>query len=719
MLNEDDVEQTDISADDPGNVPSLESTKSFDQITAWCGDSVLSDDPMQDRPLNDVLDWIRTDQGLAKTVEKIRKIDDKNKRQEAKKRSLPFFILNSFKDNRRGKDNLLSAKYCPLDFDGLTATKMAEIFNDMKNDEDIMVAFHSPSGDGLKFFIELAEEITDPDHYSEVYEGIMKRFEKRYGVKADPACRDCGRPTYLSSDPDIYISEHHTVIPVVLYDRELTPNSTKKKRSEKEKLLKYFSPKEKGGGEKKGRTDTICSMAGYLHYYGVPIEYALLAAEEQNKRNPIPLHAEKVEGTVKYVYGKYPSRDLRPLSEILDGFYSLGPDIYQATLNGGFSLAKISMAKFHVLCNAVDNIDDAKYFTYLVKEKHIPHLERIDEIGDIAAEHDYYEYRNGIFTVHYAPLKVEVADNPFIEDWLAATFGEHKDFMKQFLAVYVYTNYKKLPTLILKGERGSAKNTFAECVMQIYPRISRGWHGQERHFSPEVSNKLLVADEKIAADEKQYNLLKQLSGQKYAEKEVKYMEPYQVVNNMNIIILSNKFTPVYVSKDEQPTSVKNNQFFVYTMPAISLDRIDNQFGDKVVKRLGHYIRSELKTVFDSVKDKTDCRYAIECPITDDEKAVFNVNMTGYDFEVEKFMNRMLETGDQQYTRFFDKGFFPSNFVEEYSITHGYNKLGVIKKLKEKGYLKPTESVQKQFGDKRARCYEMTDKLKAWYAMKGE
>jgi len=97
----------------------------------------------------------------------------------------------------------------------------------------------------------------------------------------------------------------------------------------------------------------------------------------------------------------------------------------------------------------------------------------------------------------------------------------------------------------------------------------------------------------------------------------------------------------------------------------------------VVKRLGHYIRTELKTVFDSVKEKTDCRYAIECPITDDEKAVFNVNMTGYDFEVEKFMNKMLETDDQQFTRFFDRGFFPTDFVEEYRITHGYNKLGVI------------------------------------------
>jgi len=34
---------------------------------------------------------------------------------------------------------------------------------------------------------------------------------------------------------------------------------------------------------------------------------------------------------------------------------------------------------------------------------------------------------------------------------------------------------------------------------------------------------------------------------------------------MNIIILSNEATPIFAQKDEEPTSEKNNQFFVYTL----------------------------------------------------------------------------------------------------------------------------------------------------------
>jgi len=41
-------------------------------------------------------------------------------------------------------------------------------------------------------------------------------------------------------------------------------------------------------------------------------------------------------------------------------------------------------------------------------------------------------------------------------------------FIKKYLAVYTYTSYRKLPTLVLKGERSNGKITFAEMVADIY-----------------------------------------------------------------------------------------------------------------------------------------------------------------------------------------------------------------------------------------------------------
>ena len=409
-------------------------------------------------------------------------------------------------------------------------------------------------------------------------------------------------------------------------------------------------------------------------------------------------------------------RVMLPVAELCDRFYSYSTDIFEVGLTGEeFHMSKIGQKKFWVFTGAKDEKTRAEHFDYLVKEKHIAHLKRIDHEGAIEEDQSFFKYsaHDGIFTVHYAPLPVRMKDNGFIEVWLESLFGKHKDFIKQWLAGYSYTNYQKLPTLILKGDRGTGKNTFADAVLSIYPSISQYWHGEDKNFTPEVQKKLLIADESVSANEKQYRMLKQRSGQKMAVVNQKFLPEYQVRNNMNIIILSNEHTPIFVQKDEEPTSEKNNQFFVYSMPQFK-GEIDPDYGDKVEVRLGHYIRTELKTVYEAVKNITGCRYSIPTPITDEERALFNVNMTGLEAEAMKFMVKMVERGDSAYTKFFDKGLFPTSFIDEYNISKGYTKNGVIRNLKEKGYLEPKDAVRKMVDDKRQYCFEMTDKLRKWY-----
>ncbi|MBK7260268.1 MAG: hypothetical protein IPI01_21185 [Ignavibacteriae bacterium] len=282
----------------------------------------------------------------------------------------------------------------------------------------------------------------------------------------------------------------------------------------------------------------------------------------------------------------------------------------------------------------------------------------MDHIGDIAADRSFHRYATGegIFTIHYAPRSVQIADNAFIDTWLAQMFGEHTDFIKQWLAVYAYTNYQKLPTLILKGDRGTGKNTFADAVMSIYPSISQYWHGEDKNFTPEVQKKLLIADESVGANEKQYRMLKQRSGQKMAVVNQKFLPEYSVRNNMNIIILSNDQTPVFVQKDEEPTSERNNQFFVYTMPKLR-GAIDPSFGEKIEARIGHYLRTELKKVYEETRSLNGCRYSIPVPITPEERALFNMNMTGLEAEVQKIMQKMVTQTDPVMLAFFNEGYF--------------------------------------------------------------
>ena len=98
-----------------------------------------------------------------------------------------------------------------------------------------------------------------------------------------------------------------------------------------------------------------------------------------------------------------------------------------------------------------------------------------------------------------------------------------------------------------------------------------------------------------------------------------------VRNNLNIMLLSNNAIPIYVEKSELPDDESNNQFFVWKFPEI-IGKRDGNFLNKLKARLGHYIRTELLTVYNRI-DKNYSRYAIPTPITDYETELFNANVT--------------------------------------------------------------------------------------------
>ena len=99
----------------------------------------------------------------------------------------------------------------------------------------------------------------------------------------------------------------------------------------------------------------------------------------------------------------------------------------------------------------------------LIKSRRLRTLTRVDYVGNPEIDKSNYSVNrsDGIVTVNIAAIGVDVIDNSFIEDYLSTTFGQYKEFVKQYLAMYVFTNYTQLPTLVLYGPRGSSKTTFA------------------------------------------------------------------------------------------------------------------------------------------------------------------------------------------------------------------------------------------------------------------
>ena len=113
------------------------------------------------------------------------------------------------------------------------------------------------------------------------------------------------------------------------------------------------------------------------------------------------------------------------------------------------------------------------------------------------------------------------------------------------------------------------KNTFAEAVAEIFKPLSTFWEVSKDVFNPAYEKKLLIADETLTTDKKNYIELKRISGQNEHWVNKKNTPHYIVKNNINVIILSNRLLPIFVESSELPSSTELNQFFVYEFPHIA------------------------------------------------------------------------------------------------------------------------------------------------------
>lgn len=401
--------------------------------------------------------------------------------------------------------------------------------------------------------------------------------------------------------------------------------------------------------------------------HGISEDFALPIAQAINKQNPEPRSDEKVQYTVTDLYNRYGERGH------LANYWSYGTDILEiGIINNKFYMESNPLNKVYVRAQAFTDEEKSKTYNHLVTVKHIPHLARVNFVGDLQISESYYKYsfETAELDVHYSAIAEKIQDNQFIEEYLDRLFGRYKDFVKEWLAVYCYTNYTKLPFLILTGPRGSGKNTFAEMVAEIYPTMSTMWHGEEKAFNPEVEMKLLIADETLSHDPKQYKTLKKHSGQKDVVVNHKYLKPYKVRNNMNIVILSNADRPIEVEADEIPTSPENNQFFVFRVAPFQ-GAIDTELREKLTERLGHYIRTELKQVYVNL-NKQGNRYTVKVPITSEERALFVNNITDIDLVIDRYIDKMIRNytdphGVDSFKDYFDKKHLLHDFFEQYSL----------------------------------------------------
>ena len=232
-------------------------------------------------------------------------------------------------------------------------------------------------------------------------------------------------------------------------------------------------------------------------------------------------------------------------------------------------------------------------------------------------------------------LKVDVKENEFVDHWLNDLFGVHSDFIKNWLALYCYTNYQKLPVLLLSGDRGTGKTTFSEVVSSVFPDMSTDWIGDQQQFTPYFTKKLLMVEENYINKKSQYMLIKSVTGSEYLTVNEKYMPQYRVRNNASIILTTNEPRPLYLVSGEKPSSPDRNNFFIYQVPGIR--QLNPRIKDEIRERFGHYVRTELHSRYkkwEAQQAQSTARYSIPCPITKFAEDLYDSAQTNIEADAE-------------------------------------------------------------------------------------
>jgi len=576
-----------------------------------------------------------------------------------------------WKGNYRDEDNFISAAGFMVDIDdGMTIQKAESLLNQNKLNYALITSkSHSDALHKFHVLLPFNRKV----YTTENYKAAAERVKQELFPDLDTNTLDAARFMYGSKDDSIYrsnFSGKHFIIDEGKYVSDAWKDDFEVTLADSSVELAVNV-----------KIEDDKTVPIYCPFHNDSTPSAFLAYSKDNFNHFI--HCKACGKT----FWKVQTKDIVALKS--ENFWSQGTSVFEAGMVGDvFSLENIGDKKYFVKVGAIKKQDKGKYYNYLVKNKHLHRLNRIDTIGDINLNESSYEFDKsaGNITVRVKALPVNINDNAFIENYLNSVFGVHKSFIKEWLAVYVYSNYTKLPTIILTGDRGVGKNTFAESVLAIFPTLSEIAKDLEGTFNGYVEKKLLLIDESASNGKSQYQLLKSLSGQKEITLNEKYKVRYKVKNNLNIIFLSNNELPIYVERDEIPTSDQNNQFFVYRLQQHKTFDADLQ--QKLIDRLGHYIRTELKSIFNNL-NMTGYRYSIAVPITDEEKKLFNNSVTDIESEADRIIDyvetRMSDPSWSNY-EFVHAGVIPTEFFNDMVTNFKVNKTKVIQNLKEHGYI---------------------------------
>ena len=149
-------------------------------------------------------------------IEEIQSLLTQGKVKEAteRKQQLPAFTPSAtFKEKRLLQNIENYSGFVHLDFDKLTPFQMETAFKTIASIPYTFLSFRSPSGNGLKVFIEVN---TGASHHDIAYRQVQLFYEEKLGIPSDSKCKDITRLCFMSYHPELFKNISNQKFSVIL-----------------------------------------------------------------------------------------------------------------------------------------------------------------------------------------------------------------------------------------------------------------------------------------------------------------------------------------------------------------------------------------------------------------------------------------------------------------------------------------------------------------------
>jgi hypothetical protein len=246
---------------------------------------------IENKPFADILNDIKTGKYRG-PVTYIRKClqEQKLESYEKAKKGLPAFTPSGQFEGGRNQDTLIKySGIIVLDFDKLSQEQLKKCRESSMDDPHTMALFISPSGNGLKVFVQT--QATASTH-KDTFLKVQAYYEQLTGLSIDKSGKDFTRLCFMSLDPDLFHNTNSQVFQnsepsQIMIEESLSLPREKKPEGESKKLaipqqdfLKIYQDSIKLTEHKEtfvsgNRNNFVHQLACNLNRSGVPFSAAL------------------------------------------------------------------------------------------------------------------------------------------------------------------------------------------------------------------------------------------------------------------------------------------------------------------------------------------------------------------------------------------------------------------------------------------------------------